>query len=397
MADEVSTMNRPNRSETFDPLEINIAHTVQRCVRRAFLAGNDEVSKKDYSYRREWIRRRLEALASVFGMDVLSYAVLSNHLHVVIRNRPDVVEKWSDHEVAIRWLRVYPGRRIEEHLAEPTESDVERLVNQTEKLKKIRKRLSDISWFMKALAEPIARMANLQDNVTGRFWEGRFKAQKITDEAGLLACTAYVDLNPIRAALAESLEAYLHTSAYDRIAGANGETIPSAAFDLVPVSNEEAGEAILKTPIATLRAEQNAKSNNPTGRQIQRDSWLAPLTLAVDSLSSDPQVHSDGLRASDKGFLHINWSDYLSLLRWTATQKTIDAAAKIPDQLQKLLTSLGIDAGMWSDLVWNYKKYFGKGSCVGSPQAMADDAKQSGRRWHRGQKKIRQCFVGQTG
>ena len=174
-------MGRPARSDQFVPAEIAIVHAVQRCVRRAFLAGVDPVSGKDFSFRREWIRRRMEALASVFGIDVLTYAVMSNHLHLILRNRPDVVGQWSDEQVAIRWLRVFPGRRLEEHLAEPTENDVQMLVNQPERLTLIRQRLSDISWFMRSLSEPIARMANRQDKCPGRFWEGRFKALRIVE------------------------------------------------------------------------------------------------------------------------------------------------------------------------------------------------------------------------
>ncbi|MGV3484894.1 MAG: hypothetical protein ACO1RT_10795, partial [Planctomycetaceae bacterium] len=168
-------MGRINRAQQFQALEIGIVHVVQRCVRRAFLAGVDHHSGRDYSFRREWIRRRLEMLASVFGIDVLSYVVMANHLHLIVRNRPDVVAAWSDQEVAIRWLRVFPGRRLEECLAEPTEVDVQRLINQPQQLAVIRERLSDISWFMRCLSEPIARMANRQDECTGRFWEGRFK------------------------------------------------------------------------------------------------------------------------------------------------------------------------------------------------------------------------------
>lgn len=56
------------------------------------------------------IRRRLESLASVFGIDVLTYAVMSNHIHTILRNRPDVVAKWTDEQVAIRWLSVFPGQ-----------------------------------------------------------------------------------------------------------------------------------------------------------------------------------------------------------------------------------------------------------------------------------------------
>ena len=87
-------------------------------MRRAFLAGSDAVSGRDFDHRREWIRRRLEVLASVFGIDVLTYAILSNHMHLVLRTRPDVVATWSDREVAERWLRLFPGRRLDEYLGQ---------------------------------------------------------------------------------------------------------------------------------------------------------------------------------------------------------------------------------------------------------------------------------------
>jgi REP element-mobilizing transposase RayT len=359
----------------------------------AFLAGVDAVSGKDYSFRREWIRRRSEALASVFAIDVLTYAIMSNHLHLILRNRPDVVAAWSDLEVAIRWLRVFPGRRLEEHLAEPTESDVKMLAGQPERIALIRERLSDISWFMRALSEPIARMANRQDECTGRFWEGRFKALRIVDEAGLLACSMYVDLNPVRAAMVAEPEQAVHTSAYDRLQGEQGRLIDSAAFDLVPVSTEEAGKAIRETPVEQLTQQRRAKKRNPTGRKIRRDGWLSPLKLDQQILSLEPQVHVDGLRASDKGFLQLDWRGYLSLLRWTAKQAVEGGISKLTPKLATLLTSLGIDFSMWRDLVWNFKKYFGRGSCVGSPSAMAEDAQRSGRRWHRGQKTARAFFA----
>ena len=157
-------MPRVLRDEQFHTDEVGVAFVTQRCVRRAWLAGEDPVTGKDFSFRKEWIRRRLEALASVFAVDVLTYAILSNHMHQILRNRPDVVKTWSDEEVAIRWLKVFPGRRIEEQLAEPTEVDVQQLCASKERLKEIRSRLSDISWFMKALAEPIARRCNKKDD-----------------------------------------------------------------------------------------------------------------------------------------------------------------------------------------------------------------------------------------
>ncbi len=109
------------RCEQFVPDEICLVHCHHRCVRRAWLTGIDELTGKDYTHRKEWIRQRLESLASVFGIDVLEYAVLSNHLHVILRNRPDVVATWSDEEVATRWLRLFPGVRLLDVLAEANE------------------------------------------------------------------------------------------------------------------------------------------------------------------------------------------------------------------------------------------------------------------------------------
>ncbi len=386
-------MGRPLRLEQFNASEVGIVHVTQRCVRRAFLAGVDQQTGRDYSCRREWIRRRMEALASVFAVDVLSYAILSNHLHQILRNRPDVVAKWSDEDVAIRWLRVFPGRRLEEHLAEPTDHDVKMLVGQPERLAKIRLRLSDISWFMRALCEQVARIANRQDECTGHFWEGRFKAQKIVDEAGLLACAMYVDLNPVRAALAGDPVEAMHTSAYDRFQSEQGQLMDSAAFDLAPVSAAAAGQKIRQTPVELLQGQRQASRRNPTGRKIRRDQWLAPLQLDPQILSLDPQVHAGGVRASDRGFLPLGWSDYLALLRWTAQQTAQGVAAVVPPQLAAQLAALGIDTSMWRELVWNFKKYFGRSSCAGSPSAMAEDAKRSGHRWHRGQKAARAFFT----
>ena len=143
----------------------------------------------------------------------------------------------------------------------------------------IRARLSNPSWFMRALSEPIARLANRQDECTGRFWEGRFKAQAIRDEAGLLACSMYVDLNPIRAAMATKPEEARHTSAYDRIEGMQGKTISSMAAETVVLSAEEANEILRTSPPDEVRGRRASVKRARRGNAILRDARLASLTL----------------------------------------------------------------------------------------------------------------------
>ena len=82
-----------------------------RCVRQAFLCGWDPSAGKDYSHRKTWVRDRLKQLAAGMAIDILDYAVLDNHLHTVLRNRPDIAEHWSDDEVARRWWQLCPHRR----------------------------------------------------------------------------------------------------------------------------------------------------------------------------------------------------------------------------------------------------------------------------------------------
>jgi hypothetical protein len=97
-------------------------------------------------------------------------------------------------------------------------------------LAELRARLSSVSWFMRCTSEVIARMANAEDECTGRFWEGRFKATVLLDEAAIAACMVYVDLNPVRAGLAATPEKSDFTSAQAEKVGRKGVRNPCFEF-----------------------------------------------------------------------------------------------------------------------------------------------------------------------
>ena len=214
-----------------DPTSSGVFHCVSRCVRRAYLCGWDAPTGRDFEHRREWIRERLRGLAAVFGVEVYSYAVMTNHFHVVLRTDPERIAGLSDEEVARRWLVLFPGPGGKRGQP-PEDLAIEALCLDAQKLVLCRGRLADVSWFMRCLNEPIARRANREDECTGRFWEGRFKCQRLDDEGAILACMAYVDLNPVRAAMAPTPESSDFTSAQDRAAASqarvNSRRLPAS-------------------------------------------------------------------------------------------------------------------------------------------------------------------------
>lgn len=211
------------RREIFDIGEAGFYHCIARCVRRSFLCGFDRYLKKSFEHRKEWVKKRLAELVDIFSIECVSYAVMSNHLHSLLHNRPDIAEGWSSEEVARRWRRLFPKRWKRDGDPEvPSNEEIKEIVSNAELVEIYRNRLCDISWFNRCLNENIARRANAEDECTGRFWEGRFKCQRLEGEAAVLACSVYIDLNPIRAGTAKTLEESDFTSIQDRIRGVFG-------------------------------------------------------------------------------------------------------------------------------------------------------------------------------
>ena len=343
---------------------MQVFHAVQRCVRRAFLCGEDVVTGKSFEHRRLWIRERMEFLASVFGIDCLTYTVLSNHLHVVLRSRPDVVATWSDDEVAGRWWKLFPKRRLEDGSPdEPTDEEVKLVTGNPERLAEVRRRLSDVSWWMRCTAENVARRANREDQCSGRFWEGRFKAQLLLDEASLLACAAYVDLNPVRAAIAKSLEDSEYTGAKDRI-----DDLKERAGEEVPSSQAGRPQVSGKRPRATHAWERS--------RRRKKSGWMSPLEINEASDAVGPDASDCGRRASLKGFLSMSLSKYLELLDWTGRQLRSGKRGAIPSELAPILERLGLDGAGWCDLVKQFGKLFKR--AAGNAESLSIEAARRG-------------------
>ncbi|MEX1216728.1 transposase [Saccharospirillum sp.] len=269
-------------------------HCTSRCVRRAFLCGRDEHSGNDYEHRRGWIEQRMLTLAKVYALDICAYAVMSNHYHIVLHINAEKANAWSDTEVIQRWHALYAGNLLShEYLAGKDLYD-EQLKVVSELVTEWRERLMSISWFMRALNEDIARQANAEDICTGRFWEGRFKSQALLDEKALAACMAYVDLNPIRAQMAETPETSDFTSISERILSAK----------------EDQASSEPKQPKSLFPFAGYPRQDMPAG-------------------------------------LPFRLQDYLELVDWTGRHIRNDKRGNINNNTPPILERLGIDAEHW--------------------------------------------------
>ena len=226
-------------------------HIISRCVRRSFLCGFDKLTTTSFEHRRQWIVDRVKFLASVFHIDVCSYAIMSNHYHLVLKVND--TEDWSIHRVLIHWSSLcHLPPLCEKFMDKKTmsKSEMDMVLIMTDEY---RERLMSISWFMKLLNQDIAFRANAEDNCKGHFFESRFKSQALLDERALLTCMAYVDLNPIRAAMAQTPEDSDFTSIQERINNKQSDLM-SFGDDGIPYSLslylelvELTGRAVLET------------------------------------------------------------------------------------------------------------------------------------------------------
>ena len=289
-------------------------HLYNRCVRRAFLCGRDSQTGRDFSHRKAWIEARIRQLAGVFALDVAAYAVMSNHYHVVVRVDQERAEGWSSREVLERWTQLFKGSPlVQRYLGGDALNEAEALAV-GDLAEQYRKRLFDISWFMRILNESIARMANVEDGVSGRFWEGRFKSQALLDEQAILTVMSYVDLNPVRAGVAQTPEGSEHTSIQARLQCRDTEQAP---------------------PDSLL----NRHTPEQSGAVDEEALQAAPL---IDSLPLTALLPFDGTGQHARA-IDFAYGDYLEWVDYIGRAIHPDKRGSIPEGLPKLAERLNID------------------------------------------------------
>ena len=326
-------------------------HCVARCVRRAYLCGRDRVSGKNFDHRKLWVVERLRVLSSVFAIDVCAYAVMNNHLHVVLHVDRERAEGFDAEEVVERYSKLFRMAKAQYDSASKQERG--RLVTLW------RERLWNLSWMMRGLSEWVARRANREDDCRGRFWEGRFKSQALLDTEGLLTCMAYVDLNPVRAGVADSLEGSDFTSIQARLEHAakckRHKQRQTAPKDLLPFSDQLPAD-----PTVEARGASDVSAETP-----------------ARAMQPDP-----GRDAAGRRILPMDFGAYGELLEWVGRAMHAKANGRIRGCPPTILSELGLNSEAFLTALTQQRLPYA--TALGTPEHMEAQAEARGRAWLRG-------------
>ncbi len=316
-----------SRSDLIPESSHGVFHLVTRCVRRERLLDRGD--------RKTLLCRGLAGWLRHMGIDVLAYAIMGNHVHVVVRLRPDVVAGWGDLEVARHALAVLPvrsGPGLEPLSVTP--ALVERYGDNAKWLKEQRSRLSSPSWLLRLVKQEMSRRANAEDGCTGHFWEKRFTSVALLDAAATLACMVYVDLNPLRAGMVKVPEDSLFTSIRHRIA----------------------------------RVRSSARSD-----QTAEDSDLGVQLTAMPNCSPPNEWTSEQQRWG------ISEADYIDIVDETARQVAAGKRGVLAPTALPIVQRLGIKPEAWLATMAESGSMLG--SALGGPEARKRWAESRGQRW----------------
>lgn len=313
-------------------------HCISRCVRGSRLMGDE------FSHRQQWLEERLEFLTGIMGIECLGFGIMDNHLHLLLRLDSTLVNSWSAREVAERWARLYPPPELKGNCPQAAEAWLVEHAADESWVGTRRELLGSISCFNKCLKEPLARLANKEDGVTGAFWDGRFRSIAVLDEESLLATAAYIDLNPVAAGKAETPEDSPHTSFHARMEHCRN--------------------------LGELEQLQDGLSTETSQTEMEQQHWLLPI--------EDRREQGEGVLGMLSGF---TFSCYARLLDWTS-RLVREGKAHVDAGMASIFERLRISADQWQSsirLLLSEKRRMGH--YFGGRSRLREVAERLGKHW----------------
>lgn len=178
-------------------------HVVSRIGGRRFLldAGEKKV-----------LLGTIRSAAEFSGVEVLAYALMDNHFHLLVRVPPK--EEVDDEEFARRIGALYGDARRRKLFGQWEKWEAKGNGARVTAAKQgLRTRMNELSQFCKTFKETYTQRYNARTGNTGTIWEGRFKSVLLKgDYRTLMTVAAYIHLNPVRAGVVEEAAAAQNTS-----------------------------------------------------------------------------------------------------------------------------------------------------------------------------------------
>jgi hypothetical protein len=259
----------------------------------------------------------------------------------------------------------------------PTDKEICALADRPERIAELRRRLSSLSWFMGRLNESIARAANKEDKVKGRFWESRFKCQALLDDAATACCMVYVDLNTICAGLAGTPEESDYTSIQERIRAWRKTTMNDADASGL-AAGQPMNPASVGKRISTPENSATISNHVPDHLSIlahPSDDWLCP----IQSVSGR------------RGILQMTAAEYFDLVDKSGRIVRSHKRGAIDADLEPILRRIGANPDAWVDTVSRFGSKFRL--AAGLVSSMRNFADRLGRRWFQGTAMARTAFA----
>ena len=184
-----------------------VYHVISRTALDGFVLGDVE---------KEYLLKLIKHLSSVYFVEVLGFCLMGNHFHLLVRMH--LGEGYDDEEIKRRFKVYYEGDE-KRHLGDA-------------QIPYFRKKWSSLSEYVKEIKQGFSRFYNRSHNRKGFFWSERFKSLIVEDGETLINCLAYIDLNPVRAGIAETPEQYRWCSLGYHMQTSNSDAFLSLDFGL---------------------------------------------------------------------------------------------------------------------------------------------------------------------